>query len=191
MDVPFNKVSTGSNEFDYLNESLASGSISGDGPFTHRCHEFLEAIYGGTALLMHSCTAALEAAAILADLKPGDEVIMPSFTFVSTANAVVLRGAVPVFVDIKPDTLNIDETKIRAAIGERTRADHAGPLRRCRRPDGRDLRHRQGCRADRHRGTPPRASPRRSTASRSVRSARWAACRSTRPRTSSRARVAR
>ena len=122
MDVPFNKVSAGSLEYDYLRESLASGQISGDGPFTHRCHAFLEAIYGGSVFLMHSGTAALEAAAILADLKPGDEVIMPSFTFVSTANAVVLRGAVPVFVDIRPDTLNIDETRIRAAVTSRTRA---------------------------------------------------------------------
>jgi dTDP-4-amino-4,6-dideoxygalactose transaminase len=122
MDVPFNKVSAGAREYDYLRESLASGRISGDGPFTHKCHAFLEAIYGSTVLLMHSCTAALEAATILADLKPGDEVIMPSFTFVSTANAVVLRGAVPVFVDIRPDTLNIDETLIRAAVTRRTRA---------------------------------------------------------------------
>ena len=113
MDVPFNKISAGALEHDYLRESLASGRISGDGPFTHRCHALLEAIYGGTVLLMHSCTAALEAAAILADLKPGDEVIMPSFTFVSTANAVVLRGAVPVFVDIRPDTLT--STRQRSA----------------------------------------------------------------------------
>lgn len=122
MDVPFNKVSAGALEYEYLRESLASGRISGDGPFTERCHAFLEGIYGGTVLLVHSGTAALEAAAILADLKPGDEVVMPSFTFVSTANAVVLRGAVPVFVDIRPDTLNMDETRVRAAITRRTRA---------------------------------------------------------------------
>jgi dTDP-4-amino-4,6-dideoxygalactose transaminase len=122
MDVPFNKVSAGSRELSYLRESLESGRISGDGPFTHRCHALLEAIYGGQVLLVHSGTAALEAAAILADLQPGDEVIMPSFTFVSTANAVVLRGAVPVFVDIRPDTLNIDETQIKAALTPLTRA---------------------------------------------------------------------
>lgn len=122
MDVPFNKISASSRELDYLRESLASGRISGDGPFTERCHALLEAIYDASVLLVHSGTAALELAALLADLQPGDEVIMPSFTFVSTANAVVLRGARPVFVDIRPDTLNIDETKIRAAVSEKTRA---------------------------------------------------------------------
>lgn len=122
MDVPFNKVSVGERERAYVLESLASGQLSGDGPFTRRCHAFLESLYGSRVLLTHSATAALEAAAILADLKPGDEVIMPSFTFVSTANAVALRGAVPVFVDIRPDTLNLDETLIASAITERTRA---------------------------------------------------------------------
>lgn len=122
MDVPFNKVSVGERERAYVLESLASGQLSGDGPFTQRCHAFLENLYGSKVLLTHSATAALEAAAILADLKPGDEVIMPSFTFVSTANAVALRGAIPVFVDIRPDTLNIDETQIAAAVTPRTRA---------------------------------------------------------------------
>lgn len=122
MDVPFNKVSVGDRERAYVLESLASGQLSGDGPFTQRCHAFLESLYGSRVLLTHSATAALEAAAILAGLKPGDEVIMPSFTFVSTANAVALRGAIPVFVDIRPDTLNIDETQIAAAITPRTRA---------------------------------------------------------------------
>ena len=97
--------------------------LSGDGPFTKRCHEWLEAKTGTTkALLTHSCTAALEMAAILLELGAGDEVILPSYTFVSTANAFVLRDAVPVFVDIRADTLNIDETKIEAAITPRTKA---------------------------------------------------------------------
>ena len=97
--------------------------LSGDGEFTRRCHAWLEVATGcKKALLTHSCTAALEMSAILADISPGDEVIMPSYTFVSTANAFVLRGGVPVFVDIRPDTCNIDETKIASAITSRTRA---------------------------------------------------------------------
>ena len=97
--------------------------LAGDGVYTKRCHGWLESQIGcRKALLTHSCTGALEMAAMLANLAPGDEVIMPSYTFVSTANAFVLRGAVPVFVDIRPDTLNIDETLIEAAITERTRA---------------------------------------------------------------------
>ena len=103
-------------------ECLTSGKLAGDQKFTKRCHLFLQEIYGKPVFLMHSCTAALEAAALLIGLGPGDEVIMPSFTFVSTANAVVLRGAIPVFVDIRPDTLNIDETLIEAAVTPRTRA---------------------------------------------------------------------
>lgn len=120
--VPFNHPDLTSTETAYVIEALRSGKISGDGSFTKRVHEFLGAHYGCSVLLVHSCTAALEMSALLADLKPGDEVIMPSFTFVSTANAVVLRGAIPVFVDIRPDTLNIDERLIAAAITERTRA---------------------------------------------------------------------
>lgn len=100
-----------------------NGHLSGDGPFTKRCHHWLEQHTGAQqALLTHSCTAALEMAAMLLELVPGDEVIMPSYTFVSTANAFVLRGAVPVFVDIRPDTLNIDENLIEAAITRRTKA---------------------------------------------------------------------
>jgi dTDP-4-amino-4,6-dideoxygalactose transaminase len=106
----------------YLNESLLSGQWGGDAGFTKRCHAHLDALYGASTLLCHSCTAALEMAALLLRLGPGDEVIMPSFTFVSTANAVVLRGAVPVFLDIRSDTLNIDETLIEAAITPRTKA---------------------------------------------------------------------
>jgi len=104
-------------------QAHAEGHLSGDGPFTKRCHAWLEKTTGShKALLTHSCTAALEMAALLAEVKSGDEVIMPSFTFVSTANAFVLRGATPVFVDIRPDTLNIDENLIEAAITPRTRA---------------------------------------------------------------------
>ena len=110
-------------EIKYIKEAHANGHLSGDGPFTKRCHVWLEKNIGcKKALLTHSCTAALEMAAILADIKPGDEIIMPSYTFVSTANAFVLRGGVPVFVDIRPDTLNIDETKIESAITSKTKA---------------------------------------------------------------------
>lgn len=108
---------------DYITDSLESGHSSGDGKYTKLCHKWFEdKLRCRQALLVHSGTAALELAAILADLKPGDEVIMPSYTFCSTANAFVLQGAVPVFVDIRPDTMNIDETKIEAAITDKTRA---------------------------------------------------------------------
>lgn len=120
--VPFNQPDLTAAELNYLAEGLKTGKISGDGHFTKKCHEILSRRLGSPVLLVHSCTAALEMGALLADLKPGDEVIMPSYTFVSTANAAVLRGAVPVFVDIRPDTLNIDETLIAQAITPRTRA---------------------------------------------------------------------
>ena len=110
-------------EIDYISEAYNNGMLAGDGPFTKRCHQSLEQKTGThKALLTHSCTAALEMAALLLDIQPGDEVIMPSYTFVSTANAFVLRGGVPVFVDIRPDTLNIDERLIEAAITPKTRA---------------------------------------------------------------------
>lgn len=111
-------------ELKYVEEAVAvNHKICGDGPFTHRCNEWLEKKTGtAKALLTTSCTHATELAALLANIKEGDEIIMPSYTFVSTADAFVLRGAVPVFVDIRPDTMNIDETKIEAAITERTRA---------------------------------------------------------------------
>jgi dTDP-4-amino-4,6-dideoxygalactose transaminase len=110
-------------ELALIAQAHTNGHLSGDGPFTRQCHSWLEARTGARkALLTHSCTAALEMAALLLDLQPGDEVIMPSFTFVSTANAFVLRGAVPVFVDIRADTLNIDERLIEQAITPRTRA---------------------------------------------------------------------
>lgn len=110
-------------ELYYIAEAHFNGSLAGDGPFTKRCHSWLEKRTGSNkVLLTHSCTAALEMAALLIDIQPGDEVIMPSYTFVSTANAFVLRGGVPVFVDIREDTLNIDERLIEAAITTRTRA---------------------------------------------------------------------
>lgn len=121
--IPFNKPYMAGKELWYITEAHAKGQLSGDGEFTRRCNRWLEQTTGcEKALLTHSCTGALEMAAILADLDPGDEVIMPSYTFVSTASAFVLRGAVPVFVDIRPDTLNLDEAKIEAAISGRTRA---------------------------------------------------------------------
>ena len=110
-------------EFLYISEAHRNGRLGGDGPFTNRCQEWLERELGvKKALLTHSCTAALEMAAILCDIGPGDEVIVPSYTFVSTANAFVLRGGVPVFVDVRPDNFNIDEHLIEAAITPRTRA---------------------------------------------------------------------
>lgn len=121
--IPFNKPYMTGKELYYIAEAKFGNMLAGDGPFTKRCHEWLEQRTGcSKALLTHSCTAALEMAALLLDIQPGDEVIMPSFTFVSTANAFVLRGGVPVFVDIREDTLNLDERLIEAAITPRTRA---------------------------------------------------------------------
>ena len=121
--IPFNKPFVIDKEIDYIKEAIERGVIRGDGEFSAKCHNFLqEHLPAKKALLTHSCTAALEMAAILADIKAGDEVIMPSYTFVSTANAFVLRGGVPVFVDIKPDTKNIDENLIEAAITSKTKA---------------------------------------------------------------------
>lgn len=121
--TPFNRPHMSGKELTYIAEAHFNGQLAGDGPFTMRCHEWLEAYSGSPrALLTHSCTAALEMAALLLDIAPGDEVIMPSYTFVSTANAFVLRGATPVFVDIREDTLNLDEEKIEAAITNRTKA---------------------------------------------------------------------
>jgi dTDP-4-amino-4,6-dideoxygalactose transaminase len=121
--IPFNWPYMTGKELYYIAEAHFGGRLAGDGPFTHRCHAWLEQLTGAPrALLTHSCTAALEMAALLLDIEPGDEVLMPSFTFVSTANAFVLRGAVPVFVDIREDTLNLDERLLEDAIGPRTRA---------------------------------------------------------------------
>ncbi|HUP22836.1 MAG TPA: dTDP-4-amino-4,6-dideoxygalactose transaminase [Thermoanaerobaculia bacterium] len=121
--VPFNRPFMVGRELEYIAEAVRSGHLAGDGPFTKRCQVWLEEALGARrVLLTHSCTAALEMSAILCDLQPGDEVIMPSFTFVSTANAFLLRGARPVFVEIRADTLNLDEDRVEAAITPRTRA---------------------------------------------------------------------
>lgn len=121
--IPFNRPSMVGDELAHVQEAFSLGQLSGDGKFTRLCNERIAAITGSkAALLTHSCTAALEMAALLCNLEPGDEVIMPSFTFVSTANAVALRGAIPVFVDIDPLTLNIDPQKVLAAVTPRTRA---------------------------------------------------------------------
>jgi len=121
--IPFNKPFIIGHELDYIADAVAKGHLSGDGRYTRLCHRWFEEKLGTRhALLTHSCTAALEMAAILCDIRPGDEVILPSYTFVSTANAFALRGAVPVFVDIRADTLNIDEQLIETAITPKTRA---------------------------------------------------------------------
>jgi dTDP-4-amino-4,6-dideoxygalactose transaminase len=121
--IPFNKPFIAGKELFYIAQAVTFGEIAGDGRFTKACSELMQRRFAvNQVLLTPSCTAALEMGALLCGLKEGDEVIMPSYTFVSTANAVVLRGARPAFVDIRPDTLNIDETKIEAAITERTRA---------------------------------------------------------------------
>ncbi|MGD0338009.1 MAG: dTDP-4-amino-4,6-dideoxygalactose transaminase [Bacteroidota bacterium] len=123
MRIPFNKPYITGKELSYIYDAIQRGHLSGNGEYTKKCQSWLiENIGSKKALLTNSCTAALEMTAVLADIQPHDEIIMPSYTFVSTANAFVLRGGVPVFVDIRPDTLNIDETKIEAAITERTKA---------------------------------------------------------------------
>lgn len=121
--IPFNRPYLTGNELRYIADAHEQGHLAGDGRYTRRCHDWLEAATGARkALLTHSCTGALEMAALLCDIRPGDEIVMPSYTFVSTANAFCLRGGVPVFVDIRADTLNIDETLIEAAVTPRTRA---------------------------------------------------------------------
>lgn len=123
IHIPFNKPYMTGQELAYISDAHANLQFAGDGAYTKRCHTWLEArTDAARALLTHSCTAALEMSALLAGIKPGDEIIMPSYTFVSTANAFVLRGGVPVFVDIRADTLNLDERLIEAAITPRTRA---------------------------------------------------------------------
>jgi len=123
IHIPFNKPCIVGSELIYVSQAISGGHASGDGPFTRRAQKLMEERFcAARVLLTTSCTAALELAALLCELRPGDEVIVPSFTFVSTANAIVLRGAKPVFVDIRPDTLNIDERLIEAAITPRTRA---------------------------------------------------------------------
>lgn len=123
ISVPFNKPSLVGNEIKYIRDAVRRGQLAGDGTYTDRCCELLEEQIGAkSVMLTHSCTAALEMAAMLCDLGPGDEVIMPSYTFVSTANAVVLRGATPVFVDIHPSSLTLDCDAVSEAITEKTRA---------------------------------------------------------------------
>ena len=122
-DIPFNRAPLTGGELRLLQEAVERRELSGDGYFCRQCEAWLsQRLNIRRAMLTHSCTGALEMTAILANLAPGDEVIMPSFTFVSTANAVALRGAVPVFVDIRTDTLNLDERLVEAAITPRTKA---------------------------------------------------------------------
>lgn len=121
--LPFNRPYTVEKELTYIAEAHGSRHLSGDGSFTRRCHQYIERLTGcERALLTHSCTSALEMAAILLDIKDGDEIICPSYTFVSTANAFVLRGGVPVFVDVREDTMNLNEDLIESAISPRTKA---------------------------------------------------------------------
>ncbi len=121
--IPFNRPFTTGKEYDYMRQAIDNGHISGDGPFTKHCQQLLEDYVGcKSGLLTTSCTDALEMAALLLDIRPGDEVILPSFTFVSTANAFVLRGAKPIFADIRPDTLNLDERALEKLITPRTKA---------------------------------------------------------------------
>jgi dTDP-4-amino-4,6-dideoxygalactose transaminase len=123
IKVDFNRPITVGNEFEYMRQAMENVHISGDGTFTKKCHTFLESELGvKKALLTTSCTHALEMSAILLDIKPGDEVIIPDFTFVSTVNAFVLRGAKPIFLDVRPDTLNLDESKLEASITPHTKA---------------------------------------------------------------------
>jgi len=123
LKIPFNRPFTTGREFEYIQEAICGGHISGDGPFTKRCQTLLEEVVGcRRALLTTSCTDALEMSALLLDIRPGDEVIVPSFTFVSTVNAFALRGAVPRFIDIRPDTLNLDEKLLDGLITPATKA---------------------------------------------------------------------
>ncbi len=122
-NIPFNRAYFSGREIEFVQQAIANWQLSGDGPFTQKCHALLENALGvSKALLTTSCTHALEMAALLLDIKPGDEVIVPSFTFVSTINAFVLRGAIPVFIDIRPDTLNLDEAQLEHLVTPRTRA---------------------------------------------------------------------
>jgi dTDP-4-amino-4,6-dideoxygalactose transaminase len=121
--IPFNHPYAVGKEFEYIRQAIANSHTCGDGPFTHKCHALLEQVLEvPKALLTTSCTHALEMAAILLNIQHGDEVIVPSFTFVSTVNAFVLRGAYPVFADIRPDTLNLNEAKLEQLITPRTKA---------------------------------------------------------------------
>ncbi len=123
IQIPFNRLSLVGSEIEYLQAAIQSGHVSGDGSFTKRCHRLLETSLGSAkALLTTSCTHALDMSALLLEIEPGDEVIVPDFTFVSTVNAFVLRGARPIFIDVRPDTLNLNETLLESLITPRTRA---------------------------------------------------------------------
>lgn len=123
MFIPFNRPFFAGKEFEFIQQAIANWHLSGDGAFTEKCHALLERELGiSKALLTTSCTHALEMAALLLNIRPGDEIIVPAFTFVSTVNAFVLRGARPVFIDVRPDTLNLDETKLEGLITSRTKA---------------------------------------------------------------------
>lgn len=123
MTISFNKPYGTGKELEYIRQAHRDGHLSGDGSFTRKCHAWIEKMIGcPQAFLTHSCTAALEMASLLLDIQPGDEIIMPSYTFVSTASAFVLRGGIPVFIDVRRDTFNLDETKIEPAITPKTKA---------------------------------------------------------------------
>lgn len=123
LRVPYHRPTLTGREIEHVRAAIDSGAIAGDGPFTKKCEAWLEEDTGAArAFLTQSCTSALEMSALLLGIGPGDEVVMPSYTFTSTANAFVLRGAIPVFVDIRPDTLNIDERAIEAALSSKTKA---------------------------------------------------------------------
>ena len=123
MRIPFNRPFASGKELDYIQEAISNMHISGDGPFTKKCQELLESLLAvPDVLLTTSCTHGLELSALLLNIRPGDEVIIPSFTFVSTVNAFVLRGAEPVFIDIRPDTLNMDESLLESLVTPRTKA---------------------------------------------------------------------
>lgn len=123
VSIPFNRPFVSGDEYTYIQQAIRNGHISGDGPFTKACETLLKEITGSArAMLTTSCTSALEMSALLLDIQPGDEVIVPSFTFVSTANAFVLRGAIPRFIDIRPDTLNLDERQLEKLITPATKA---------------------------------------------------------------------
>jgi dTDP-4-amino-4,6-dideoxygalactose transaminase len=136
--IPFNRPFATGDELDYIRAAIAAPKFSGDGSFTAQCHVLLEQSLGvQKALLTTSCTHALEMAALLLNIEPGDEVIVPSFTFPSAVNAFVLRGAKPVFVDIRADTLNIDESQIEQRITAQ-KSDFSCALRGCRMRNGHD-----------------------------------------------------
>lgn len=141
--IPFNKATAVGDELAYIAEALSRGPISGDGRFTRRCHEILERELGvAKALLTTSCTHALEMAALLLDIGPGDGVVVPAFTFVSSVNPFILRGARPVFCDIRPDTLNLDEAHFGGFDYAADQGDRGGALRRRGLRDGLNHGHR-------------------------------------------------